>query len=251
MRRNLHILVVVLLTVAVILVCRLFWLSLIEVPEEGERPVFHAGDRVLVNKTAYGLRLPFTASGYARWGYAQPMVGEWVAFNNPAAPAEVPVSRRDVFIGVCYAGPGDTLWIDAKGQILNAENIPERYRHVLKQVEIPRKGAYVAITPDNIRWYRQVISKHEGLQAEIKGDTLFVSGHAVKSYRFLNDYYWMTSATPFNHADSRLFGFVPYTHIIGRLSYVLYSWDSSRPWYARFRLDRMMMQVNHGYAPIK
>ena len=46
-----------------------------------------------------------------------------------------------------------------------------------------------------------------------------------------------------NHADSRTFGFVPDTYIIGRLSRILYSWDTEAPWYARLRAHRTMMKV--------
>ena len=39
----------------------------------------------------------------------------------------------------------------------------------------------------------------------------------------------MSSANERNHADSRTFGFVPDTYIIGRLSRILYSWDTKVP----------------------
>ena len=62
------------------------WVSLIEIPEDGERPVFMAGDRVAVNRMAYGLRLsPMRWWGDVRW-WAEPVPrGDWVAFNDPSA----------------------------------------------------------------------------------------------------------------------------------------------------------------------
>lgn len=245
MKRALNILAVVVLTVAVILLIRLFGVSLIEIPENGERPVFSAGDRVLVNKTAYGLRFCVGQGGVpVRWGMSPVQRGDWLAFNNPAA-TDVPLSRRDVFIGFCYAVPGDTLWVASSGNIscVRPKDCGKR-----KMIILPRKGRYVRITPDNIRWYQRVINNHEGIKAEIIGDSLCVGGHIVGKYRFMHDYYWVSSAAPQNHADSRTFGFVPFSHVIGKLTYVLYSWDKTRPWYARFRQDRLLMKVTHGYT---
>ena len=65
----------------------------------------------------------------------------------------------------------------------------------------------------------------------------------MSSFRFSHDYYWMSSANERNHADSRTFGFVPDTYIIGRLSRILYSWDTEALWYARLRAHRTMMKV--------
>lgn len=247
MKKALNILAVVLLTVAVILLIRLFGVSLIEIPENGERPVFYAGDRVLVNKTAYGLRLSAGSKNEpTRWGACPVNRGDWLAFNDPSE-IERPISRRDVFIGFCYAVPGDTLWVAPSG---NISRICPNDTDAHKMVILPRKGRFVEITPDNILWYQRIINNHEGVRAELLGDSLCVGGHIVRKYRFMHDYYWMYSAAPQNHADSRTFGFVPFSHVIGKLTYVLYSWDRTRPWYARFRQDRVLMKVTHGYIQI-
>lgn len=216
--------------------------SLVKIPGNGERPVFVAGDKVAVNKWAYGLRLsPIRWWGYARWGDSKPLLGDWVAFNDPSTgAADVPVDEHDIFIGYCYALPGDTLWIDGKGKVFRRK--PRREKDY-KAVELPRKDAYVAITPDNIHWYNHIINTHEGLHAVIIADSLCVSGHFVSSYRFKHDYYWMSSANTANLSDSRTFGFVPDDYLIGRLSRVVYSLDPQAPWYAPFRFSRTWMKV--------
>lgn len=216
--------------------------SLVKIPGDGERPVFMAGDKVTVNKWAYGLRLsPMRWWGYVRWGESKPEPGEWVAFNKPSAVSdEVSVDEYEIFVGYCYAVPGDSLWIDGKGRVSRCR--PRDGRRC-KTVELPRKDAYVAITPDNIQWYNRIINTHEGLHSAIISDSLCVSGHFVSSYRFKHDYYWMSSADTGNLADSRTFGFVPDVCLIGRLGYVLYSWDAEAPWYAPFRFSRTLMEV--------
>lgn len=232
-------LLVAFLAVGLIWICGVF---LLEIPGEGERPVFLPGDRVTVLRPAYGLRLmPMRWWGYARWGYHPVGRGEWVAFNDPSvAGGDTCIDERDVFVGFCYAVPGDSLWVDSLGRVFHRK--PHGVRP-LRAVELPRAGAYVPITPDNIRWYNHIINLHEGVHSTIIGDSLHVSGHFVTSFRFRHDYYWMSSANARNTADSRTFGFVPHTHIIGKLGCVLFSWDSRAPWYARLRARRTLMKV--------
>lgn len=232
------------LLVAALLVAglvRLCWVTLVEIPGDGGRPVFLPGDRVAVNKTAYGLRFwPMRRLGYVRWGECRPERGEWMAFNDPSeADGGVPIDERPIFVGYCYAVPGDSLWVDRRGQVHRQRPAGRDCR----MVELPRKDAYVTITPDNIHWYQRMINLHEGAYATIIADSLCVSGHFVPSFRFSHDYYWVAAASPRGGADSRTFGFVPETHIIGRLTRVLYSWDAEAPWYARLRFRRTMMQV--------
>ena len=215
--------------------------SLIEIPGDGERPVFMAGDRVAVGRMAYGLRLPpMRWWGYVRWGARPVALGDWTAFNDPSAGGGQPVDERDVFVGYCYAVPGDSLWIAPGGKV---SRVKPRDARGCKVVELPRKNAYVAITPDNIQWYCHTINLHEGVHATIIHDSLCVAGHFVPSFRFTHDYYWMSSARADNLADSRTFGFVPDTHVIGRLRRILYSWDTSAPWYRRLRASRTWMEV--------
>ena len=225
-----------------LLACGAMWLcgvSLLEIPGDGCRPVFLPGDHVTVRRAAYGLRLtPMRWWGYVRWGSRPVERGEWVAFNDPSA-ADGYADEQDVFVGFCYAVPGDSLWVDRRGQVHRQRPAGRDCR----MVELPRKDAYVTITPDNIHWYQRMINLHEGAYATIIADSLCVSGHFVPSFRFSHDYYWVAAASPRGGADSRTFGFVPETHIIGRLTRVLYSWDAEAPWYARLRFRRTMMQV--------
>lgn len=241
LKRAVTCLLVLLTTGLCAVLVRACWVDLIEIPGAGERPVFMAGDRVTVNRWTYGLRLaPMRLWGYARWNAAPVERGAWVAFNSPLPADDMPIDRREVFVGFCYAVPGDTLWMDAEGGVHRHQPLGKR----TCMMEVPRKDAYVPVTSDNVRWYCGLINLHEeGLQAEVSGDSLWVSGHLVTSYRFKHDYYWMSSANPHNMADSRSFGLVPDRHVIGRLGRVLYSVDAEAPWYKPFRSKRTFMKV--------
>lgn len=45
---------------------------------------------------------------------------------------------------------------------------------------------------------------------------------------FTKDYYWMASNNSVNLSDSRLFGFVPQDHIIGKASLIWFSKEKER-----------------------
>lgn len=98
---------------------------------------------------------------------------------------------------------------------------------------VPGKGISVKIYPWNANLIRNMIRCHENRNAVLKGDTLYVDGVRQTSFTFTKDYYWMVSNDPVNTNDSRLFGFVPETHIVGK---------ALRIWYPSCR-ERFMQRI--------
>ena len=93
---------------------------------------------------------------------------------------------------------------------------------------VPSKGKQVSITPWNIKLMCNTIACHENKSAIVKNDTLYVDGQYMKEYTFTRDYYWMRANDPMNLNDSRLFGFVPDSHIIGKAVRIWYPSERSR-----------------------
>lgn len=114
MRRLLYILLLLLATVLLVLLLRGCAVTSCLIPSTGMENTLRQGERILVNKWSYGLRLPGMAWwGYRRWRERPVGRGDVVVFNNPANHKEPLISRRETYIGRCIGLPGDTLWVDS------------------------------------------------------------------------------------------------------------------------------------------
>lgn len=235
------------------------------IPSTGMETTLYKGERVFVNKWSYGLRLPFMWGGYHRWGNGDVDRGDVVVFNNPANFSERSINRREVFIGRCIGLPGDTLAVDSlfaaklvgeadfeclslweryKEQLMLADSIVhEEPVRELRPLIIPKRGQAVRVTPWNMTLLRNTLVLHEGRYAEVHDDTLYIDGRQVWQCYFTQDYYWVGSDNSANLSDSRLFGFVPESHLIGRATVVWFSQKEREGVPRGIRWNRMLKRV--------
>jgi signal peptidase I len=78
--------------------------------------------------------------------------------------------------------------------------------------------------------------------ARAGGDSLTIDQQA--RYVFTFDYYFVTGDNFYSSSDSRHWGFVPETHIIGKVTRVLFSRDQSFAQKSRIRWERILKKVN-------
>ena len=90
---------------------------------------------------------------------------------------------------------------------------------------VPKKGATIIITPETIAPYKRIISVYEGNELRIANGRVYINGTETTQYTFQQDYYWMMGDNRHNSDDSRVWGFVPHSHVVGK---ALFIWFSTR-----------------------
>jgi len=106
--------------------------------------------------------------------------------------------------------------------------------------QVPKKGTSVPLSKENIAWYRRIITAYEGHQLRETAAGIFIDGKKATSYKFAMNYYWMMGDNRYNSADSRVWGFVPEDHIVGRASIVWFSKSA----YTGIRWDRVFKAIH-------
>ena len=296
--------------IAVVLLLRGFAFTSCLIPSTGMENSLFQGERILVNKWSYGLRVPLMSLfSYHRWCERSVRQQDVVVFNNPAAIGQPTIDRREIYISRCIGTPGDTLLVDSLFSVSSPEAqfnpdkkrlysypatkellitslmqtlsitndglmgsndsthvrsfsryeyylleqaisdqnwiqpLTEKSEKELKPLIVPGKGKALRVYPWNITLLRNTLVMHEGKQAEIKNDTLYIDGKPTQHCFFTKDYYWMASNNSVNLSDSRLFGFVPQDHIIGKASLIWFSKEKGTGIFDGYRWNRFFQSV--------
>lgn len=296
--------------IAVVLLLRGFAFTSCLIPSTGMENSLFQGERILVNKWSYGLRVPLMSLfSYHRWCGHPVRKQDVVVFNNPAAIGQPTIDRREIYISRCIGTPGDTLLVDSLFSVSSPEAqlnpdkkrlyaypaakekliislmqtlsitndglmgsndsthvrsfsryeyylleqaisdqnwiqpLTEKSEKELKPLIVPGKGKALRVYPWNITLLRNTLVMHEGKQAEIKNDTLYIDGKPTQHCFFTKDYYWMASNNSVNLSDSRLFGFVPQDHIIGKASLIWFSKEKGTGIFDGYRWNRFFQSV--------
>ena len=192
-----------------------------DVPSGSMEPTILIGDRLLVNKLAYDLKIPFTTRHLAHWN--DPMRGDIVVFFSPENGKRL-VKR---VIGI------------------PADEIALRDNHILLN------GAQVQYDPLAYDVFAQ-LSAEKQRQHLFFWEHLFVTPHPVMfnpsrpsmtSFAPIlvpNGQYFVMGDNRDNSNDSRFWGAVPEANLVGRAFFIWMSWDSGKPGIAFNRIGTVL-----------
>ena len=186
-----------------------------DVPTGSMQPTILVGDRVLVNKLAYDLKVPFTTWHIAEW--SNPQRGDIAVFFSPKDGTRL-VKR---VIGL----PGDT--IESRNNQLFINDQPVDYTTldpaVPRQLADPERARGIFAT-EQLPVHPHAVMAINGVPAmRTFGPVHVPAGH-----------YFMMGDNRDNSFDSRYFGPVPRSQIVGRASSVVLSLDKSNCWLPRW-----------------
>ncbi|MEW5838005.1 MAG: signal peptidase I [Pseudomonadota bacterium] len=189
----------------VVVVLRSFVAEPFRIPSGSMMPTLEVGDFILVNKFAYGVRLPVLRTKIIPVG--EPKRGDVAVFKYPKQP-EVDYIKR--VIGL----PGDRIRYENKQLTVNGETVP------LEKIGIyPGDGANGRMV--GATEYREDLQGvvHDILQRAgavgPEGEFTVPAGH-----------YFMMGDNRDNSNDSRYWGFVPQDNLVGRAMLVWMNFDT-------------------------
>jgi signal peptidase I len=183
-----------------------------EVPTGSMKPTILEGDRILVNKMAYDLRIPFTHVSLAKM--ADPARGDIIVFDSKVSDKRL-VKR---VIGL----PGDTVALVNNVLYINGEKLDYQ--------ELSAQGLDV--------------DKLEHLQGVTHSVRLNKNGSTLSNFNAVSvptEFYLAMGDNRDQSADSRVIGFVPRAEIVGRARSVVLSFNYDN--YYIPRTDRFFHQL--------
>lgn len=111
-------------------------------------------------------------------------------------------------------------------------------------IYLPKEGATIALTQDNISIYQRCIVEFEGNKLDMRDGKFFINDKETTTYTFKQGYYWMMGDNRHNSADSRFWGFVPEDHIVGKAVFIWMSWDSEGSFFSKIRWKRLFSLIH-------
>jgi signal peptidase I len=206
----------------IVFLLRSFIAEPFKIPSSSMRPTLEVGDFILVNKFAYGIRLPIIEKKIIETG--QPQRGDVIVFRYPINPSQDFIKR---VIGL----PGDLVVYQDKKLTVNGvpfkqtpdgtygylegltyvttEKLNERWDG--KSYTIAENPAAQPVYPLNVRSF-------PGKENCVYNDRGFSCKVPAGSYLMMGD-------NRDNSDDSRYWGFVPDDHIRGKAIFIWFNWD--------------------------
>ncbi len=108
-------------------------------------------------------------------------------------------------------------------------------------IVIPRKGSTVELTPRTFYLYADIIARFENVQVFKNGSQVYINNQPVTTYTFKQNYFFVLDDNRDNAKDSRYWGFLPESHVVGIAHRVLVSVDVNT---GQVRWSRIMRLLN-------
>jgi signal peptidase I len=203
-----------------VLLFRSFLIEPFRIPSGSMMPTLLVGDFVLVNKFAYGLRLPVTNTRILDIG--EPHRGDIAVFRYPLNPKEDYIKR---IVGL----PGDTITVHGEQVSIDGKPVPQTlvgsYHGTDKtsiQLEENPEMSPVTRYSEDLRGVRHaVLHFAQPEQDPCEGGTRLPDGGC--EWVVPKGYYFAMGDNRDDSADSRFWGFVPEQNLAGRAFFIWFS----------------------------
>lgn len=189
--------------ILLVLVIRSFIVEPFRIPSASMLPTLHVGDFILVNKFAYGVRLPVIHNKIFDTG--EPERGDVMVFRYPQNP-DIDYIKRVVGL------PGDKIGYFDKTLYVNGEAVRqregERPAELTGMIDSRAELKTEFLTDDG---YQILVEPTRRL---IEGETTVPEGH-----------FFVMGDNRDNSNDSRIWGAVPEENLVGKAFVIWMSWN--------------------------
>lgn len=260
---------IILLILIGIIVLRVFCFDLYKIPSSSMSPTLLPGDYIIVNKLVYGPRVIsiwklffHNKIEYKRYkGYGQIKQNDVFVFNLPDLNDHTSINFFvNPLVKRCYTLPNDSVIIKSFKPRLNrkkkffADEKADTFVYFPNDSSlkwtlnnygplwVPAKGKNLKLTVKNAKNYRGAII-YEGYKISIIHDSVFLNDTFRTDFIFKYNYYFMRGDNSQTSIDSRYWGYVPETHVIGKAVLVFFSLDPEEPWYKCFKWKRLCKRI--------
>lgn len=212
----------------IVLLVRSFLAEPFRIPSDSMVPTLVDGDFILVNKFAYGLRLPVLDTKFLPIG--EPKRGDVVVFRYPGYSCEGraersgapcpepfrPVSHEN-YIKRVIGLPGDRIEYRNKTLFVNGEQVPTT-----------AEGTYIGEGSSRDYTGHQLFSENlDGAEHEfLLRPQAYYARIGENSWTVPEGNYFVMGDNRDHSEDSRFWGFVPETALVGEAFLVWLSWDN-------------------------
>jgi signal peptidase I len=192
-----------------------------QVPSGSMKPGILIGDRIVVDKLAYDLRVPFTRARIITWG--APVRGDVVTFPSP--------EDERLFVKRVVAVPGDIIEMRNNHLIINGE--AARYTRISaeQRAAIPLANKY------RYHFYREEILGHQRM-IMVRADDRLAHHASFTPITVPAGQQLMLGEKREDSRDSRWLGLIGRDRIVGRAHTVAFSLDYEN--YYAPRMERFL-----------
>lgn len=211
---------------------KMFVVDFSRVPSGSMAPTLVPGDYVVVSKIAYAVGLPprlplleVWLPGEMRWWYRMPHRWDIVVVDFPGLPGQQHPDTPQYLIKRVVGLPGDTLWFDGDTLIVNhtAYWLPG-LQEPPRRIVVPYRGMRVHLSPETLQEWLPLLYR-EGFPVELRQGRLCHNGTPIDSYVVQQDHFFVMGDNYRTSWDSRHWGTVPQSAILGKAVAIYYSRD--------------------------
>ena len=221
--------------IAAVLVLRSFLYEPFQIPSGSMMPTLLEGDFILVNKYTYGLKEPVTNRTLLETEH--PQRGDVVVFKYPENPRIDYIKR---VIGL----PGDRIIFRDKELYLqpacNDSKVCPQVQKINTTFVESGEFSQLGMPLEHYTEKLTATKSHDILRNNFIPDRTGMyyqqPGQPVGEWVVPEGHYFAMGDNRDNSQDSRFWGFVPETHIVGKASLIWFSWNKGPRWNRIFKV---------------